>query len=109
MSFSRINLVEITPKRCRLHPTSLPKMQLTPGEHHHGKWICSECDKFLTWAKSPKTNEAMKKRQSEIINYVMHNEISVDDLQFLFEAYSVAHLTLTTSHRYNMLMIGDVL
>ena len=59
-----------TDKRCTLHPTKQVQLTLTPTLKHYGRWDCSECGKFVVWAKSPKTCEEMMKRQKKIMNII---------------------------------------
>lgn len=54
-------------KRCRSHGKSEPVLKLTPHLKHHGKWLCSKCDKFITWAKNPKTQADLDYRRNLIV------------------------------------------
>jgi hypothetical protein len=85
-----------TDKRCTLHPNGKVALTYTPQLKHHGRWDCTDCGKFVVWAKSPKTCEEMEDRQDTIMNIIKSKaaELSDRDLKDLLKLYSVTHLTL---------------
>ena len=85
-----------TDKRCTLHPNSNVLLTYTPQLKHYGRWDCTECGKFVVWAKQPKTCEEMEVRQNTIMNIIKSrtDDLSDKELKNLLKLYSVTHLTL---------------
>ena len=94
-----------TDKRCTLHPNSTVSLTYTPQLKHYGRWDCTECGKFVVWAKSPKTCEEMEDRQETIVQIIRDHaaELSDKDLKDLMKLYSVAHLTLVQDETWRRL------
>ena len=106
-----------TDKKCTLHPNGEVQLTLTPALKHYGRWDCTECGKFVVWAKSPKTCEEMIKRQKEIM-LIIRKWASVEDddseeefeylirdrdLKTLLDLYSTIHLTLVQEQTWRRL------
>lgn len=94
-----------TDKRCKLHPTANVELELTPTGKHHGKWLCSDCKKFVIWSKQPKTSELMIERQQTIADILRNNitEMSDKELHTTLKLYSMIHLTLVPEQNYRRL------
>jgi hypothetical protein len=92
-------------KRCKLHPTANVELELTPTGKHHGKWLCSECKKFVIWSKQPKTSELMIQRQQKIADILRNkiSEMSDTELHLALKLYSMIHLTLVPEMHYKRL------
>jgi hypothetical protein len=84
-----------TEKRCKHHSDGEVKLVLTPDGCHHGKWVCSECEKFVVWSKSPKTSEELDQRQNEIRDLMRESCLGMDDddLHKLLKLYTKPHLS----------------
>jgi hypothetical protein len=84
-----------TDKRCRIHPEADYLFIKLEGHHHYGKFVCAECGKFITWAKTPKTSVVMKRRQQDIINYIKSGrceELNTIEINRLLKLYSKPHI-----------------
>lgn len=99
-----------TDKRCKMHPQDDAELVLTPEYKHYGKFVCSKCQKFIVWAKSPKTNEAQLERKEQIMEYILNAEnLSRSTLSFLLDISCKPHLNLVEGTRYeNLLMERQV-
>lgn len=96
----------MTDKRCKIHPGAEPKLQVNEvGSRHYGKWICSECDKWLTHAKNPGTSQALAVRQGKIREMLLESIFSDDDLKKLLPLYSTAHLNLVQQNIYDTFLL----
>lgn len=85
--------------RCRHHPDADIVLQLQEGQYHAGRWNCSTCSKWVTWAKTAKTSEEMTNRQSAIIDYIM-GEDDRDKVRRLVALYNRSHLNIVESKWY---------
>jgi len=101
--------MQTTDKRCSRCPGAIPILVLTPEIRHYGKFVCPACTRFLTWARDPRTNANMQARQAEILEFVLDNPVSADELKFLFEIYGTAHLNLIQKTRYENILMGNAL
>lgn len=50
--------------QCKDHPHAVSEFVLTPELQHWGKYICSECGRWLTWVTKP-DNEKRNRRNSK--------------------------------------------
>ena len=83
----------MTDKKCSQHREAESKLVVNPeGSRHYGKWCCSQCDKWLSHAKTPKNTEDMKKRQLEIREMVKNIKFTDVDLHRLLKLYNKTHL-----------------
>lgn len=84
-----------TDKTCSAHPNAGVKFQLTPEIKHYGKFCCNECDKFVVWAKSPKTCDELQERQQRIVKMIKtYPELTEEQVAELCKLYGTVHLTL---------------
>lgn len=79
----------MTDKRCKIHQEAEPKLVLVDNGHY-GKWVCSECNKYIVWAKKPDTVEKMKEIQATVRDIVRNSrkELSDEQMHFLFTIYT---------------------
>jgi hypothetical protein len=103
----------MTTKRCKVHEWADVKLELTPDLKHYGKWVCSECDKYIVWAKNPQTETKLKERQEQILGMVWNDELqnlfflSKDKLKVLMSLYMVPHLNLVQQQQYDAILSAD--
>ena len=97
----------MTTKRCKVHEWADVKLELTPDLKHYGKWVCSECDKYIVWAKNPQTETKLKERQEQILDMVWKNELPRDTLKVLMSLYMVPHLNLVQQQKYDAILSAD--
>jgi|688.fasta_scaffold29856_6 hypothetical protein len=58
-------------KRCKVHPNANPELTINvPPNAHYGKWVCSECKKYLSHARHPKNDADLTERQMYIRSYI---------------------------------------
>ncbi len=89
-------------KRCPNHLDADLKLVINPaGACHYAKWLCTQCDRYITHAQKPKTTEALVKRQQEIVLFI--RELLDDDLNFILDIYHLPHLNLIQERRYSEL------
>lgn len=81
-------------KRCKVHQDAMPVLTVnTPPSVHYGKWVCSECGKFLSHARQPKNDAALIERQTYIRAYVrMCVQMDVIDDNELHAAMAMYHV-----------------
>jgi len=90
-----------TEKRCKLHLTGDVKLTLTPTLKHYGRWDCTECGKFVVWAKSPKTCQDMHDRKEQVLHLLKDRvNLSFQDLKDLCDIYSAIHLNLVQNEKW---------
>ena len=53
-------------RRCNHHLQEDINFQKLENSTHFGKWVCSLCERFVSWSKHPKTIVADEKRRSEM-------------------------------------------
>jgi len=96
----------MTDKRCKMHKDRIPKLIVNePGSYHYGNWICSECSKYITHAKSPKTTEAVRARQKSILDKILSTpNMDRVDLDFLCSIYMIGTLNLVQEACYMKIM-----
>ena len=92
----------IMDKHCASHPESGSVLVLTPDKRHYGRWNCEKCGKFITWAKTPRTNEMIKERQDEILEMVKSGLLTDEQYRIVLPLYTVAHLNLVQERQYTM-------
>ena len=82
-------------KRCKQHPEAEPRLELTPHLRHHGRWVCTECNKFIVLAKQPKTSDALTARQACIVGILKTHaaNLPLSDINKLCKYYNLVHLT----------------
>jgi len=81
-------------KRCEKHLDADILFSLNPpGSTHFGKWKCSECNKFVTHAQTPKTNVEVERRKESIVGYIM-NEKDMTKVKRLCDIYGKSHIGL---------------
>jgi hypothetical protein len=89
-------------KRCPNHQDADIELVVNPsGSHHYGKYVCSECSKFISHARKPTTSHALEKRQQEIYPFIKARVMSDADLKFILSIYNIPHLNLVQERRYN--------
>jgi len=92
-------------KECKAHPDVEPKLVLTPDIKHHGKWVCGECNKFLVWARKPKTSDELNIRQKQIRKAMVRSaNLTDNELHKICSLYNVVHLTLGQIEMYKLLL-----
>jgi len=79
--------------RCNVHVNDDIVLITHPEKHHYGRWNCSVCEKFVTWAQRPKTSKDLSDRQSVILDLMMNCKDRVV-MKRLAEIYSKPHLNL---------------
>lgn len=84
-------LVE-TDKKCNVCTDEPVQFVLTPDKKHYGKFVCGKCNRFITWAKSPKTSTELRERQETIAKMLSETRHSVDDVKFLCRLYNKVHM-----------------
>lgn len=99
-------MAEICESRCGRHPNAEPYLlQNTQPNAHYGKWLCTECDKFIKHARTPKTNVELLQRQSDIEDRIVESgSLTKAQVAALCKLYSVPHLKLLQQTQYDALM-----
>lgn len=70
------------------------RFELNPeGSYHYGKWICCNCNKYVTWAQKPKTNASLEERRKLIRLYLM-DESDANNVGKLCLLYNKPHMNL---------------
>jgi len=89
-------------KRCKKHHEAGIKLHLTPELFHYGKWTCAECDKFVIWAKNPKTCAENLERQEKLVKLAL-GETDPDKMKNLMYLYGLTRLNLVQQKKYDAL------
>lgn len=88
------------------------KLVLTPElKNKYGKWVDPDTGKFIKWAKTPKTTEALERRQSEIrdfLNKGLHENLTSEELHRLLKLYTTVHLGLQQEWYDAMILSGMI-
>lgn len=61
--------------QCALHPHALPRLELTPNLTHYGKYVCSDCGRFLVWIKKPDGDKRPKRESAKLKKVFDHSGI----------------------------------
>lgn len=96
----------MTDKRCNIHRETEPILKVNPeGSYHYGKWVCPECNKYVTHARQPKTNLEVNERQKAIRKYIIEEGIESDkELHRILSMYNTSRLNLVQQELYNKII-----
>ena len=92
--------------RCKEHKEIDPKMVVLPVEHYqYASWRCAECDKWLCFAKWPRTSERLQTRQKTIRNIIYSSPVCThEDLHELLLFYHIVDLPYYKLEKYQELI-----
>ena len=91
--------IPLPKKRCGYHPTAGVQLVVNePGSRHYGKWICSECNVFISHSSTPKSIKEYNKRKEILLGlafrWYMHEiELSAEDVELMFDMYALPRLS----------------
>ena len=81
-----------TTLRCHKHPDAEAEFVKLENHRMYGHFICSECNKHITWAKTPKTSANLRERQDRIRLAILNLED--EDVHELLLLYNIPHLKM---------------